>query len=336
MYRAACYLYPEALASSVTLPAEILQAAAQFARARNRYSRSAQVRLLGDSGAGPLLLQSGLTLRTDGTVESLDGCDLLILPAIWRHPRRVLARAATRLDVLRRVHDSGGIICSVGSASSLLAEAGLLDERVATTHWQDFDRFAAAYPKVQLKRRHLITQSDRLYCVGSVNSIADFMVHLVSQWYGERIARAVEAQFSPEARQSFASAAFLQQAPGSHHDALVRDAQDQMEAEPGAAHSLQSLAALVGLAPRSFGRRFRQATGQSPLRYLRELRLREARALLLHSDLAIAEIGERCGFGSASRFAQAFRRGTGLSPSDYRTAVRGKRFAAPDGGTTPS
>jgi len=335
MYQAACYLYPEALATSVTLPAEILQAAAQLARARNRHSRGAQMRLLSDSRTGQLKLQSGLWLRTDGAIGELDACDLLILPAIWRHPRRVLARSATRLDVLRRVHDAGGVICSVGSASSLLAEAGLLDERVATTHWQDFDRFAAAYPGVQLKRRHLITQSDRLYCVGSVNSIADFMVHIVSQWYGERIARAVEAQFSPEARQAFASAAFSQQAPGSHHDALVRDAQDHMEAEPGAAHTLQSLADLVGLAPRSLGRRFRQATGQSPMQYLRELRLREARALLLHSDLGIAEVGERCGFASASRFAQVFRAGAGLSPRDYRTAVRGKRFAAPGRHRTP-
>jgi len=327
IYRAACYLYPEALASSVTLPAEILRAAAQLARARNRHSHGAQLRLLGDGDAGPLQLQSGLSLRTDGAIATLDRCDLLILPAIWRHPRRVLGRAASCLEVLRRVHASGGIICSVGSASSLLAEAGLLDERVATTHWQDFDRFAAAYPRVQLKRRHLITQSDRLYCVGSVNSIADFMVHLISRWYGDRVARSVEAQFSPEARQAFASAAFLQQAPGSHHDGLVRDAQDHMEAEPGAAHSLQSLARLVGLAPRSLGRRFRQATGQTPMQYLRDLRLREARSLLLHSDLAVAEVGERCGFGSASRFAQSFRSGTGLSPRAYRAAVRGKRFS---------
>jgi transcriptional regulator GlxA family with amidase domain len=63
------------------------------------------------------------------------------------------------------------------------------------------------------------------------------------------------------------------------------------------------------------------------MQYLRDLRLREARSLLLHSDLGIAEVGERCGFGSASRFAQAFRSGTGLSPRAYRTAVRGKRFS---------
>jgi transcriptional regulator GlxA family with amidase domain len=328
MYEARCLLYPEALATSVTLPTEILHAAVQRARTRRGPAVAARVSFLGLGSAAQLRLDSGPTLALDGAFADLDRCDLLLLPAIWRHPRRVLSRMTPFLDQLRRLHESGTIICSVGSASSLLAEAGLLDGRAATTHWQDFDRFAAAYPRVQLKRRHLITQSDRLYCVGSVNSIADFMVHLLGEWYGESTARAVEAQFSPEARSAFAGAAFLQQSPGSHHDALVREAQDHMESQPGGVHSLASLAALTGLSERSLGRRFRQATGLSPMQFLRDLRLREARALLQYSDLDIAEIGEHCGFTSPSRFSQSFRSGTGLSPREYRTAVRGKRFAA--------
>ncbi|MEM6773734.1 MAG: helix-turn-helix domain-containing protein [Pseudomonadota bacterium] len=328
MYEVVCLLYPEALATSITLPAEILQAAAQLARTRRRLSPGTRVRLLSRNDHETLRLDSGLELRAQGPMGDLDHCDLLILPAIWRHPRRVLRQAEPLLRILRDVHRRGAIICSVGSSSSLLAEAGLLDGRVATTHWQDFERFERAYPRVQLKRRHLITQSENLYCVGSVNSIADFTVHLVGRWYGESVARTVEAQFSPEARQAFASAAFLQESPDSHHDALVREAQDLMEAEPAARHRLSYIARLVGLSERSLGRRFRQATGRSPMQYLRELRLKEARTLLQHSDLSIAEIGGRCGFSASSRFSVAFREGTGLSPSEYRAAVRGKRFAA--------
>ncbi|MEE4277297.1 MAG: helix-turn-helix domain-containing protein [Halieaceae bacterium] len=335
MYEVAGLLYPEALATSLTLPAEILRASAQLSRARRSHTQPVRVRLFGvgkgvvepcatDQGA----LDSGLQLGVDADIRQLDGCDLLILPAIWRHPRRVYRRLQPFLDVIRRVHDDGAIICSVGSASGLLAEAGLLDGRVATTHWQDFARFEAAYPAVQLKRRHLITQSDRVYCVGSVNSIADFTVHLVGRWYGDAIARAVESQFSPEARQSFAAAAFLERAPSAHHDALVRDTQDRMEAAPEKPHRLEDLAASVGLSARSLGRRFRQATGRAPMQYLRDLRLQEARALLQNSDLGVAEIGDRCGFASSSRFAQVFREHVGMSPRAYRAAVRGKRFAA--------
>ncbi len=328
MYRVACVLYPEALATSVTLPAEILRAAEQLSRRRRGRGLDARVLFLGLDENREIALESGPRLALDGRITDLEDCDLLVLPAIWRHPRRVLRRFLPHLPLLERLHERGAVICSVGSASTLLAEAGLLNGQAATTHWQDFERFAATYPDVDLKRRHLITQSERIYCVGSVNSIADFMVHLLGQWYGEQIARAVEAQFSPEARQSFATAAFLQQSPESHHDALVRETQDRMESDPGGEHSLNSLAAGVGLSTRSLVRRFRDATGQSPSQYLRNLRLREAKALLLQSDLSVADIGWRCGYGSPSRFAQAFRAATDLSPREYRTAVRGKRFSA--------
>ncbi len=319
-------LYPEALATSLTLPAEICHAADQLARAQGSPAPATEVRVYGVCDENPVRLDSGPALHVDRAVPEEFNDDLLLLPAIWRHPRRVLRRFTPFLDSLVRYVERGGSVCSVGTASTLLAEAGLLSGRAATTHWHDFERFARSYPDVDLKRRHLITQSERLYCVGSVNSIADFMLHMVTQWHGERIARAVEAQFSPEARQSFASAAFLEQSVSAHHDAVVRAAQDAMQEAPALPHTVTSLANDAGISSRSFGRRFRRATGETPGAYLQKLRIRDARALLQKSDLAIAEIAWRCGFSSPSRFAQAFRAATRLTPREYRQAVRGKRF----------
>lgn len=327
MPNAALLLYPEALATSVTLPAEILHAAAQMSKSRKSPGLTANVQLVGLDSSKSLRLESGLSLNIDSSFANLQRCDLLILPAIWRHPRRVLDRCKPFLSQLVALYDAGTSICSVGTASALLAECGLLDDRPATTHWHDFERFAKSYPRVQLKRRHLITQSDRLYCVGSVNSIADFMVHKVENWYGDRVARAVEAQFSPEARQSFETAAFLQQSPSAHHDALIRDAQDFLQQHPGEPHTLASLAAPTGLSIRSFSRRFMRATGETAMTYLQGLRLREARGLLQHSDLPVADIAWRCGYNSPSRFTQVFRKATDLSPRSYRAAVRGKRYS---------
>lgn len=334
MYRVAILLYPEALATSVTLPAEILNAAAQMSRSSARPARPLSVQLLraiapsaARAGAAhTLTLSAGLRMQVDGCFEQVQHCDLLILPAIWRHPRRVQRQCAACLARIRQLYAQGAELCCVGTASHLLAAAGLLEGRPATTHWHDFERFASAYPDVELKRRHLITHSERIYCAGSVNSIADVMVHKVGQWYGARIARAIEAQFSPEARQPLDTAAFLAQSRGAHPDAAIREIQDYLQQNPGAAHSNSALAAMTGLSTRSFTRRFRQATGESPMRYLARLRIGEARALLQHTDLAVADIGWRSGFGSPSRFSQAFRQVTRLSPREYRAAVRGKRF----------
>lgn len=322
----AALLYPEALVSSVTLPAEILSAADQMARVRGRPAEPAQMRFLQLEAGRRITLSAGITLSTQGHLKALQRCDLLLLPAIWRHPHRVQTRCAPWLEKIRTLYAAGCTICSVGSASNILAAAGLLDNRPATTHWHDFNAFSQRYPQVNLKRRHLITRSDRLYCVGSVNSIADFMVHWVGQRYGDSIARGIEAQFSPEARQNFETATFLAETPEAHHDALVRHLQDHLSDCFGESQRLADLAQRYGLSERSLSRRFRQATGMSLMAYLRDRRLREARSLLQHSDLAIGEIAWRCGFGSSSRFTQVFHHDQAMAPRAWRSAVRGKRF----------
>ncbi len=105
----------------------------------------------------------------------------------------------------------------------------MLSGKPATTHWNYFEQFSRRYPEVELKTRHLITQSDNIYCVGSVNSIADLMVHIVQEWFGSRIARAIENQFSPEIRQTFGAAAYQNEADSSHHDEVVLEAQQWLQ-----------------------------------------------------------------------------------------------------------
>jgi transcriptional regulator GlxA family with amidase domain len=162
--------------------------------------------------------------------------------------------------------------------------------------------------------------------VGSVNSIADLMVHIVEEWFGSRIARAVENQFSPEIRRSFRAAAYQNEANSSHHDETVIEAQQWLQDHLGEQVSLADLAVRLKLAPRTLNRRFRQATGVSPQTYLQRLRISHARELLKRSNLGIAEIAWQLGLQDASYFSQLFRRHCGVSPLHYREAVRGKLF----------
>jgi transcriptional regulator GlxA family with amidase domain len=218
----------------------------------------------------------------------------------------------------------------VGTASYLLAETGLLDGKPATTHWHYFDRFARRYPRVKLKTRHLITQRDNYYCVGSVNSIADVMIHLVEEWFGSRIARAVENQFSPEIRRSFSGAAYQEEPLTSHHDETVLEAQEWLQEHLSAPMTLASLAEYLGLSVRTLNRRFRQATGLSPQAYLQTLRIALAKDLLRHSNLPVNDIAWQTGLQDVSYFGQLFRRHAGMTPLAYREAVRGKLFAPQD------
>ncbi len=325
MYTAATLLYPHALATSVTLPMEILQAASQMASVRARSGPQVQM-LLAAPQNQPITLSSGLTLVPDTSYEALPALDLLLLPAIWRNPLPTIRSMEGWLDTLRRLAAAGTRICSVGTGSCLLAEAGLLTGQPATTHWNYFEQFARRYPAVQLKTRHLITQSGNIYCVGSVNSIADLMVHITEEWFGSRIARAVENQFSPEIRRSFRAAAYQGEADSSHHDETVVEAQQWLQERLGGTVAMGELAAYLDLTPRTLNRRFRRATGMSPRAYLQGQRINHARELLKHSNLSIAEIAWQLGLQDASYFSQLFRQHCGMSPLNYRSAVRGKLF----------
>jgi transcriptional regulator GlxA family with amidase domain len=325
LHTAAALLYPQALATSITLPMEILQAASQLASVGDRGKSGVRFLLAGNSRK-QVLLGSGLSLKPDTTFQDLPPLDLLLLPAIWRNPLPAVSAASDWLDLLRVQADMGTRICSVGTGSFLLAEAGLLDGKSATTHWNYFDQFKRRYPAVELKSRHLITQSDNIYCVGSVNSIADLMVHIVEEWFGSRIARAVENQFSPEIRRSFHAAAYQNEADSSHYDEDVALAQQWLQSKLSSPCTVSQLAAELKLHPRTLNRRFRRATGMTPLSYLQSLRIASAKELLRHSNLAVGDIAWQVGIQDVSYFSQLFRRHSGMNPLKYREAVRGKLF----------
>jgi transcriptional regulator GlxA family with amidase domain len=325
VYTAAALLYPDALATSITLPLEILKAASQMASTRDR-GREQVRRLLAGPDRKLIKLASGVTLKPDLSYDQLPALDLLLLPAIWRNPLPTVRQSASWRPQLIELAATGTKICSVGTGSCLLAEAGLLSGKPATTHWNYFEQFARRYPDVLLKTRHLITQSENIYCVGSVNSIADLMMHIVEEWFGSRIARAIENQFSPEIRQSFNAAAYQNEADSSHPDETVVQAQQWLQEHLSAGASMNRLADELGVSTRTLNRRFRQATGISPQAYLQNLRIAGAKDLLRHSNLSIGDIAWQVGLQDVSYFSQLFRRHSGMSPLRYREAVRGKLF----------
>ncbi|MEP5766491.1 MAG: helix-turn-helix domain-containing protein [Halieaceae bacterium] len=325
MKRVIAALYPRTLATSLALPMDVLQAAGQAASSLERGQPQLQFKLAAPS-LEPVELVGGMRVTPDMTLDTLEDCDMLLLPALWRNPQPVLQRQQAWLEVLPQLAAAGTTICSVGTASCFLAACGLLDQRAATTHWNYFDEFAARYPQVQLKRRHLITQSDNLYCAGSVNSGADLMIHLVEDWFGQRIARAIESQFSPEIRRPFRAHAYQSVDDSAHHDELVLTAQEVLQDQLHQPISIEQLATDLRCSPRTLTRRFKSATGQTPSAYLRGQRLAAARELLRATNLSVGEVAWQVGLQDVSYFTSLFQKHVGQTPGRYRNSVRGKLF----------
>ncbi len=315
----------DALASSLTLPLEMFTAADHLARADDRH-RPALRHSVVSIGGEPVPMAGGLTLQPDANWLQVRHTSLLILPALWRNPRIHLRRYPELLPWLAELANNGTRLCAVGTSSYFLAEAGLLDRRPATTHWYYFDDFSKRYPQILLKRHHLITEADGIYCAGSVNSVADLSVHFIEMFFGSPIACGVEAQFSPEIRRPFDLHVFTAARPDVHADELVIEAQDWLRAHHAEAVEMPELAQWLDTSLRSLNRRFRQATGLNPTTYLQQYRIQTARELLRTSNLSIAEVALAVGYADSGYFCRLFKQAMKQTPRDYRNAVRGKLF----------
>lgn len=320
-FHIAALTHEDMLASSITLPMEIMTGASQ-ALGRNG-AHSLQVSCLSRNG-GPLTIQSGLTLTTQPLPDQLQA-DLLLIPAIWRRPSRVLRRHPEQINLIAQHVARGGLTISIGSGSFLLAETGMMNGRSMTTHWQWFGEFAERFPEIPLERRQLITQSDSIFCVSSVNSVADLMVYLCGEIFSPRVAQHIESQFSPEIRQRF-SPSPVGTPRDLHHDELIAEAQAELIRDLRAPAPLAVLAERLDISTRTLTRRFKSATGVSISSFLQQRRVDEAQSLLRRTNLSITEVGNTVGLGDPSHFARMFREKTGLTPTAFRTAVRDKAF----------
>lgn len=317
---------PNALASSLSLPMEMLTAADNLARATHGHPSPLRHDMVGPGG-GAVVTANGLTLQLSGEPAAIASTDLLIVPALWRNPLTTLRKQRDLLPWLRRLAAAETLICAVGTGSFLLAEAGLLENLPATTHWFYFDQFARRYPRVQLQRHHLITEAGRIFCAGSVNSVADLTIHFIELFYGLQLARRVEAQFSPEIRRPFESNVYSAGRGDVHSDELVVQAQERMSLRHADTLRIPALADELGISVRTFNRRFKQATGISPAAYLQQQRMEGARDLLRTTNLSIAEVASAAGFADSDYFCRRFRETMKQTPRAYRESVRGKLFS---------
>jgi transcriptional regulator GlxA family with amidase domain len=324
-YRVAILLSDNILATSATLPIEILLTAQGAARGQSRTARPIDIQSVSISGKH-VTTSSGFDLAPSATLEDIGECDLIHIPGLWRNPRPIINSHREYLPWLQSQHQAGSSISAVGTGCCYLAEAGLLDGKAATTHWHYFDQFHRDYPLVDLKRQYFITRADNLYCAASVNSLAELMVSLVFRWYGKTVANLVQRNFFHEIRHSFEPANYYTEEARQHPDEDILQVQIWMQDNFTKVVSIAALAVQFGMSVRTLNRRFKNALGKAPLDYLQTLRLNNIRDLLQTTNLTLAEIASQCGYQDVAHLTKLFRRHFNTTPGVYRDTVRAKMF----------
>ena len=266
---------------------------------------------------------SGLSFRADAAIGELgpEPIDTLVVPggAGVRNALReqgLLDAIATRSATARRT-------AGVCTGAFLLAEAGLLDGRRATTHWAGCERLAAGYPQVEVEPDPIFIRDGDVYTSAGVTSGMDLALALVEEDHGSEVALQTARMLVVYARRPGGQTQFSVQLAHQLADrAPLRELQAWMEEHLAEDLSVGALADRLHLSERQFARVFRRELGTTPGDYVEQLRVERARNVLETDAAPLETVASRCGFAGAEVMRRAFQRRLGTSPSEYRQRFR--------------
>jgi transcriptional regulator GlxA family with amidase domain len=270
----------------------------------------------------PIRTATGFTIDTPHGLEALTEADTIIVPG-WSDPDDT--PSAELVTALRDAYERGARLVSICIGAFVLAEAGLLDGRTATTHWAYAERFRQRYPRVQVDPKVLYVDEGQVLTSAGTAAGMDLCLHLVRCDHGAHVANGVARMVVMPPHREGGQAQYIDQpiaAPGrdSELHATLEWALTRLE-EP---LTVDQLAAHALMSPRTFARRFRQVTGTTPAGWLLEQRISHARRMLETTDQTIEWIAHRCGFGSAATLRHHFSDRFATSPRAYRATFRGR------------
>lgn len=268
----------------------------------------------------PLRTSSGFTVDTPYGLDRVASADLVTIPA-WRDPDE--APPAELIDVLRAAVDRGARVMSVCSGSFVLAAAGLLDGRRATTHWRYAADLAARYPRVDVDPNVLYVDDDPILTSAGTAAGIDLCLYIVRKEHGAAVANAVARRMVVPPHRDGGQAQYIDTPlPPAATDDLA-DVLDWMASNLDRPLPVAALASRAHLSARTFARRFRAATGTTPHSWVLRQRVLLAQRLLEADGYSVEQVAQHSGFGTAAMLRHHFTRERGTSPRSYARTFRG-------------
>ena len=274
------------------------------------------VKLVTADGA-PLTCSNSLRMMPDGSIYDVQASDLIVVTSIIDIDK-TLAVQGEVIDWLRDCYARGSHIATICTGAFVLAETGLLDGKTATTHWCQTKNFANRYPQIKLKPERLITDEGDLFCSGGFNSGIDLSLYLVEKYCGHQVALESSkfAVFDIGRTSQMPYTVF--QFQKDHGDSQILAVQDWIEDRYAENFSYADLARRHGMSRRTLERRFKAATGDSPLSYQQRVRVEKAKRMLEDGQHSFDEITYQVGYEDSGSFRKVFVRQAGLRPTEYR------------------
>lgn len=259
----------------------------------------------------PVQFHHSISVTPHCSLSQAKEMDLLIITS-GHDPMDSFADHQPTIHEITKAYNAGVHIAAVCSGVFLLAETGLLDNRKATTHWGLAPQFKDRYPRVLLEPEEKLTEQDNLICSCGADAGINLSLHLIGKYFGAQAATRCEQALSLDP---------VHQKRG-HGNERIAKAQSWIEAHCHKELHVKAMAEMLAMSRRTFERQFKAATGDSPGKYLQQVRIEKAKRLLESEDDSFEHITLQVGYEDPSTFRKIFQRNTGLAPSTYRSRFK--------------
>lgn len=268
------------------------------------------------SGARTLVAERALTALPDGGLELTKTADIVVMPG-W-HDLGIRPDAEL-VDAMLSAHARGAYVVGLCYGTYVLAYAGLLDDRRATTHWMAEQDFSLRFPQVKLDMNALYVDEYRLITSAGTGAGLDCCLYIVRAFHGSTVANMIaRAMVIPPHREGGQAQFIEQPAAASTHDAQINRLLDNLREHLACQDTIDDLAARASMSCRTFTRHFGKATGMSPVDWLVNERLRRTRDLLETTTLPVEKIAAMAGFQTPVSLRQHFKNPFRVSPREWR------------------
>ncbi len=266
----------------------------------------------------PVNYSSYLEIKPDKSIIEAQESDLILVPSGGYDLNAFSSYPDELISWLQGHNEKGTLIAGGCTGVFLLAESGILNGKNATTNWGFVDLFKKRYPKVALHPKKMMTEDDNILCSGAGTAGMDMCLYIVEKFYGLKVAnRCAKILVLERGRHTQAPFAIFHKQK-NHSDSDIVKAQDWIETCFENNFQIDDVAAYVGMGLRNFKRRFKNATGESPLVYIQKIRIEAAKNILENKSTGIEQIANQVGYEDVGFFRKLFARYVGISPSLYR------------------
>ena len=264
---------------------------------------------------GPIRAAGGITISAPHDPALLAQAGTIVIPG-WRDADE--APPPALLQQLRDAHARGARLCSICSGVFILAAAGLLDGQRATTHWRYADKLARRYPAIDVQPDDLYVDGGQVITSAGSAAGLDMLLHLVRRDYGAHVGNLVAQRLVVPPHREGGQAQYLPRPMAHDEKGRLSRLMDWIRSHPAERHSVASMAARAAMSARTLQRQFQDATGFGPVEWVTRERIAIVKDLLETSELPLAVLAEKAGFGSEESLRHHFRRLTLTTPAAYR------------------